>query len=130
MKYLLLTITDDSAWSRMTGDEQERMSLPFREYQQELRASGVLVGNYRPGPSTEAKSVRASSGKVEVLDGPAIPRTEQVTGVYVIEVPDLKTALTWAERNPAARFGTVEVRAAFSSGAEAKQYADSQHASG
>ncbi len=35
---------------------------------------------------------------------------EHLVGFYVIEVPDLDSALTWAARVPNARTGTIEVR--------------------
>jgi hypothetical protein len=35
---------------------------------------------------------------------------EQLSGVYVVDVPDLDAALSWAARNPAVAYGAVEVR--------------------
>lgn len=43
-------------------------------------------------------------------DGPYAASKEQFGGFYVIDVPDLDTALEWAARNPAATTGAVEVR--------------------
>jgi hypothetical protein len=40
----------------------------------------------------------------------ALLECDQVTRSSVVEVPDLDAALSWAARNPAARFGAVEVR--------------------
>ena len=37
---------------------------------------------------------------------------EHLLGFYLIDVPDLDTALDWAARMPIMRYGTVEVRAA------------------
>ena len=34
----------------------------------------------------------------------------EMSGLYIIEVPDLHAALSWAARCPAAGYGVVEVR--------------------
>jgi hypothetical protein len=63
-------------------------------------------------PSTTATSVR---GDV-VTDGPFLDAKEVVAGFYVIEAPDLDTALEVAKRNPATQLGGgVEVRPVSSS---------------
>ena len=45
-----------------------------------------------------------------VTDGPFADTKEHLIGFYVIDVPDLDTALEWAARVPNVRTGTVEVR--------------------
>jgi len=42
-----------------------------------------------------------------VQDGPFPETKEQLGGIFVIDVPDLETALEWAARGPV---DTVEVR--------------------
>jgi hypothetical protein len=54
--------------------------------------------------------VRASGGKTNVLDGPYAETKEQLGGYYMIEVPDLDAALSWAARCPGASHGAIEVR--------------------
>ena len=60
--------------------------------------------------SSAASSVRISDGKTQVLDGPYADTKEQLGGYYMIDVPDLDTALSWASRCPGASHGVVEVR--------------------
>jgi len=55
--------------------------------------------------------VRPVNGKTQVLDGPFADTKEQLGGYYLIEVPDLDAALSWAAKCPAASHGSVEVRA-------------------
>lgn len=43
-------------------------------------------------------------------DGPYAEAKEQLGGYYIIDVPNLDTALEWATRCPAAADGAVEVR--------------------
>jgi hypothetical protein len=58
----------------------------------------------------KAKTVRITDGKTEVREGLYVETREPITGVYVIDVPDADAAILWAERNPVAGFGVVEVR--------------------
>jgi hypothetical protein len=54
--------------------------------------------------------VRLRGGERLLTDGPFIETKEQLLGFYLIEVPDLDTALDWAARMPHVRHGTTEVR--------------------
>jgi hypothetical protein len=54
--------------------------------------------------------VRVRGGKTEVLNGPYAETREQLGGYYVIDVPDLDAALSWAARCPSSGHGTIEVR--------------------
>ena len=110
MQCLLLPHIDEAAWSKLTRAEQEQRIAPFATYGAELKKAGAFVGAYRPQPSSAAKTVRTIDGKTQVLDGPRSDAIEQLSGVYIIDVPDLDTALSWAERLPAASYGLVEVR--------------------
>jgi hypothetical protein len=65
-------------------------------------------------PSTQAVSIR---GEV-VTDGPFLEAKEVVAGYYVLDAPDLETALAIAKLNPATKDGGVEVRQLFEPPAE------------
>ena len=43
--------------------------------------------------------------------GPFAETREYLGGYYVVDVPDLESAITYAEMIPSATFGTIEVRA-------------------
>ena len=45
-----------------------------------------------------------------VQDGPYADTKEQLGGLFIIDVPDLDTAMDWAARCPAASNCAVEVR--------------------
>jgi hypothetical protein len=49
-------------------------------------------------------------GKLETMDGPFAETREHLGGYYVIDVPDLDTALKYAALVPSVAFGTVELR--------------------
>jgi hypothetical protein len=110
MQYILAAHTDEDGWRSLTREQQETGAAAFVAYLQDLAKAGVLVGNYRPEPSSAAKVVRFVNGGTEIQDGPFAALDEQMTGLYILDVPDEEAALLWAERHPAARFGAVEVR--------------------
>lgn len=75
-----------------------------------LKEQGAFVaGDGLKGPDT-ATSLRLRNGKVETMDGPFAETKEHLGGYYLIEVPDLDTALKYAAMIPSAAFGTVELR--------------------
>jgi hypothetical protein len=110
MQYILAAHTDDDGWRSLSRNQREPGAAAFSAYIQDLAQAGVLVAGYRPGPSSAAKVVRFVNGGTEIQDGPIADLDEPVTGLYVLDVPDEESALLWAERHPATRFGAVEVR--------------------
>jgi hypothetical protein len=77
----------------------------------------VLRGGHRLRPADTATTIKVREGKTEVLNGPFIETREQLGGYYLIDVPDLDTALSWAARCPGASHGSVEVRPIWPMGA-------------
>jgi hypothetical protein len=75
-----------------------------------MRASGIVVSGNGLQARTTATTLRLRDGKRQVQDGPYADTKEQIGGFYVVEVPDLDTALEWAARCPVAATGSVEVR--------------------
>ena len=61
-------------------------------------------------PTSASTTVRIANGKSQVLDGPYVDSKEQLGGYFLIDVPDLDAAISWAARCPAAGHGVVEVR--------------------
>ena len=110
MQYLLMLYVDETGWTRLTKAEQEQGAAAYTAYTQALKKAGALVGANRLQPTTVATTVRIASGKSQVLDGPYAESKEQLGGYYLIDVPDLDAALSWASRCPAANHGVVEVR--------------------
>jgi hypothetical protein len=75
-----------------------------------MAQAGIIVkGDGLQSPHT-ATTVRIRDGKRLVQDGPFADTKEQLGGYFVIEVPDLESALEWAARSPSASYASVEVR--------------------
>lgn len=75
-----------------------------------LEQSGIVVSAAGLLPPDTATNVRIRDGKRQVHDGPYPESKEMLGGFFVIDVPDLDTALEWAARSPASSYGTTEVR--------------------
>jgi hypothetical protein len=110
MKYMVQVRFNgaDAVIRGLPGDEQNRVTAEF----QALRAeSAVLDGNQLEPPSN-AKTIRLDDGESLVEDGAAVDHGAAIDGYYIVETPDLETALAIAARVPVVRMGgTVEVRA-------------------
>jgi hypothetical protein len=75
-----------------------------------MRAAGVFIDSGQLSPGDAAKLVRVTAGPVGVSDGPPPGGGQTPSAYFLIDCPDLHTALEWAARIPAASYGTVEVR--------------------
>ena len=111
MQYLLALYVDESSWGRMTPEQQQQGTAAYMAYTEALKEAGALKNSNRLQPSASATTLRTTNGKTQVLDGPFADSKEQLAGYYLIDVPDLDAALSWAGRCPAAQHGVVEVRA-------------------
>jgi hypothetical protein len=114
MQYLLMLYSEEAGWSQMTQAEQEQGVAAYKAYSEALTEAGVMKGSNRLQPVSSATTVRIADGKSQVLDGPYVDSKEQLGGYYLIDVPDLDAALSWAARCPGASHGVVEVRPVWS----------------
>lgn len=114
MQYLLAIYSDESRWTQLTPEQQQQGTAAYMAYSEALQSAGVLVNSNRLRPSPTATTLRTTNGKVQVLDGPFIESKEQLAGYFLIDVPDLDAALSWAKRCPGAGHGVLEVRAVWS----------------
>jgi hypothetical protein len=57
-----------------------------------------------------ATTVRVRDGETQITDGPFAETKELLGGYYVIDVPDLDTALEYAAGIPSVGRGSIEVR--------------------
>jgi len=110
MKYILMTYVNESAWPKMTKAEQEQGAAAYMAYGEALKKVGALAGSNRLQPTSASTTVRIANGKSQVLDGPYVDSKEQLGGYFLIDVPNLDAAISWAARCPAAGHGVVEVR--------------------
>jgi hypothetical protein len=110
MQYMLMLYVQEAGWSKMTPAEQQQGVAAYTAYTEALKKAGVLTGSNRLQGSSSATTVRVANGKSQVLDGPYAESKEQLGGYYILDVPDLDAAISWAARCPAASHGVVEIR--------------------
>jgi hypothetical protein len=110
MRYALLIHYPQPAVPTVSQDQIEAGKAAFSAYAKALEDAGVLQSAEVLQPVASATSVSVTQGKLQVQDGPFAETKEAFAGIFVLEVPDLDAALAWAERCPAAQWGTVEIR--------------------
>ncbi len=110
MQYMLLIHSSETATRSASEEDISRMHAAYIAYSEALAQAGALVGGNRLRATATATTVRVVDGKTEVLDGPYAETREQLGGYYLIEVPDMDAALSWAARCPGASRGAIEVR--------------------
>jgi hypothetical protein len=110
MQYLLMIYSEETAMQNRSEAETGQLLAAYGAYTEAVTKAGILVGSNRLRPVATATTVRVANGKTQVLNGPYAETREQLGGYYLIDVPDLDAALSWAARCPAASHGTVEVR--------------------
>jgi len=79
-------------------------------YTQALKDAGALVTGEPLENVDTATTVRRRGGERLLTDGPFVETKEHLLGFYLVDVPDLDTAIDWAGRMPHIGRGTVEVR--------------------
>ena len=126
MQYLLTLYADESRFNTMTPEQKQQGLAAYMAYTQALQAAGVYVGSNRLRPAGTATTLRTTNGKVQVLDGPFIDSKEQLGGYFLIDVPDLDAALSWAGKCPGAGHGIVEVRAIWNMDPATQKYTGEQ----
>ena len=110
MQYMLMVYVNEAGWSKLTPAEQAQGVAAYTAYTEALRQAGVFKGTHRLQASSAATTVRVANGKSQVLNGPYADSQEQLGGFYLIDVPDLDAAISWAARCPGAQHGVIEVR--------------------
>src|SRR5260370_436704 len=105
MKYALLIYSD---WdqSGVPGGAREG----WIDYARAAKEAGILLGAEQLAGTHTATSVRVRGGQRLLTDGPFLETKEHLGGFFLIDVPDLDTALDWAARMPHASAGTADVR--------------------
>lgn len=107
-QYALLIYGRDVDWSL---PEYSTAMVEYDQFGQDHGAS--FRGGAALHPTSTATTVRvtgARGGEVVTTDGPFAETKEALTGFYLVEAPDLDTALKIAQDCPGAWDGGVEVR--------------------
>jgi hypothetical protein len=107
MRYLLLIATEPAP---PDPDGWERMLREYGAYTGWLQEQGLFVAAEALQDVSTATTVSVASGARVVTDGPFAETKELLGGYYLIDAPDLDTAIDAAARCPGAAVGKVEIR--------------------
>ena len=110
MDYLLLLHHPESAMSAPGSAAFRAGVAEFEAFHAELARRGIGWSGHPLQPTSTATSVRVRDGRPIVTDGPFAETKEQLGGYYVMDLPDLDTAIEIAAMVPWAKGGTVEIR--------------------
>jgi hypothetical protein len=110
MQYMLLIYTDPSAAPDPASAEGQNSYAAWNTYTEAMREAGIHVAGEALQPTQSATTVRERNGETLTIDGPFAETKEVLGGFYILDVPDLDAALSWAQRAPNTSYGSVEVR--------------------
>jgi hypothetical protein len=107
MKYMLIHALDEARLE----DVPPQVGGELEAWVEEMLGRGIELDGARLRPASDATTVRAPGGEVQVTDGPFAETKEQIAGYDVIDCPDLDTAIAVASAHPTLHAGAIEVRA-------------------
>ncbi len=110
MKYAILIYSDETIWEKLSEAEQGEVVGRYMAISEDPEKRGQFILGEPLDATTTASTLRLRDGKALVTDGPFAETREQLGGFYVVDVPDLDTALAIAARMPTASVGSIEVR--------------------
>jgi hypothetical protein len=110
VKYIFLLRTDPSIAPADDSPEVEVEMAEWGALYGELEEAGVLLQGMGLDTESTATTLRIRDGERILTDGPFAETKELLFSFFVLDVADLDAALAWAEKMPARRYGSVEVR--------------------
>jgi hypothetical protein len=106
-QYMILIYEDEASYATASSEVFGQISQEHTDFMASVEQHGAkLLGGEALQPTGTATTIR---GGGEVTDGPFVETKEALGGFYLIEAPDLDTAMAVGRACPA-RFGGVEVR--------------------
>ena len=108
MQYLLAIYEPEERFANLEKETFQKELGEYRALGQEFKE--LIKGGNALQPTNTATTVRMRNGKRLTTDGPFAETKEQLGGYYLVDANDLDEAIGLAERIPAARYGSIEVR--------------------
>jgi hypothetical protein len=110
MRYAVLMHHHEPAEGELSEEVVAEAMRAFDVYAKALHEAGVLLVAEVLQPTEASSTVVSRDGAVRVQDGPFAATKEALAGLFLIDVPDLDAAISWAGKCPAAQWGTMEIR--------------------
>ena len=110
MTQYLLTVHNTDGAPLPAPEVMEKSYAGVAAFNTELQGSGAWVFAGGLEPASTAVVVTARDGGPLTTDGPFVEGKEHVGGLWVIEAPDLDSALEWGRKATRACALPIEVR--------------------
>jgi hypothetical protein len=111
MQYMLLINEDESVYAGQNGGAiMEETISGHMAFGQSLAEQGIAFSGNRLKAAATATTIKWDYGNHSLHDGAFAETHEELGGYYIIDVPDLDTAIEWAKRIPIPGKGAIEVR--------------------
>ena len=111
--YMLLIVEDPAQRGTRSDAEGRAVYGQMLDYAAQLKQRGVLKAvESLSSADASAARVQVRGGQARLMDGPFAEAKEMVGGFFLVECADRDEAIALARECPAARWATVEVRAA------------------
>lgn len=110
-KYLALIYGDEATWAAASPEWHRQNGERHAQFNAD--AGGAVLGGAELAPTTQAVTVRSTSGSgPKPTDGPFLETKEVVGGYYLLEAANMDEAIALASRIPEASAPTsgVEIR--------------------
>lgn len=109
-QYLLSVWHDKEYEVDFSSNDAQRQVAQVGQFNADLETAGAWLFAGGLQPASSATVLQCNDGQVSTTDGPYAKHPEQIGGFWIIEAPDLDTALDWGRQGALACEGTVEVR--------------------
>jgi hypothetical protein len=110
MKFMLMLYADEKAGAEIPEDQMAAALETLGAYRKALEKANAFVATSALARTSDARTVLNEGGELRVHDGPYAETREQLGGYFIIEAPNMDTAVEWAKKCPAAQWGPIEVR--------------------
>ena len=111
MKFLVILIEADhyDRWAALTDEERADVFAAFERYDAAVAERGTVLGGEGLAHPKEARTLGPGPADSRpVTEGPYAETAEQIGGFYLVDLPDLESAIETARVLPAAF--SIEVR--------------------
>jgi hypothetical protein len=109
VKFLVLMAEEDTweRWNALSDAEQQDVFDSFTAFTEAVKERGTVLAGEALDRAESARTVRPGPGR-PVTEGPFAETVEQLGGFWLVDLPDLATAVAAATLLPATY--SVEVR--------------------
>jgi hypothetical protein len=108
MKYTVLVYGDERKEQLLSEHEQQALLEKHAEFASQH--DDAVIAAEALEPTTTARTLRLNGDSVAVSDGPFAEAPLQLGGFYLIDAPDLDSAVTMVKQLPVGHHDAIEVR--------------------